>query len=772
MSYAQKLELSAGWQLMVVDDRDMKGEIRSAADFASFNSPVIPASVPGDWPLDYAKAGLFGFEDIYFGDNYLKLREYENSHIFYSVHFDWKDDPDALTFLRFEGIDTVADIFLNGTCIGHAENMYIPHEFQASGLRKGENELLVHILPVVLEARKYPISAFSTMLKYNYESLVIRKSTSMFGWDICARIVSSGLWRPVSVIRKKHERIEDVFLWTTGITGDGTAYCRISFDVDVGREPISPYELRIRGVCGNSVFETGQKLWYVHGRIRFDVPDARLWWPRGYGAPDQYKVTATLLKDGRTVDEITFMQGLRTVELVKDEYITDDREAEFCFIINGRRIYLKGTNWVPADSFHSNDVNRIPPILDLVKDIGCNAMRVWGGGVYESDYFYDWCDANGVCVWQDFMMACGAYPHTDRMKEQLKHEAEVIIRRLRRHACICLWAGDNECDSFYYYDYDGKVDPADNVLTREILPAALHSEDLSRPYLPSSPYISPASFSAGHASDTPEQHLWGPRDYFKGHFYHDHTATFASEMGYHGCNSPASIRRFIPENALWPEKDNAMWLYHSASPELEDSPYTYRIPLMSGQIRYLFSQEPRNLDEYAHMSQICQAEAKKYFVESFRSHKGVRTGLIWWNIMDCWPQFSDAVVDYYFCKKLAYFYIRRSQQPVCLMMDDKSGTLTLYGVSDLLEATEVVYEVKDCDTGHVVASGSAVLNPDASTTLQAILDDGQKHFYVIRWKTRDAAEGFNHYLQGKPLFDYDWYMSCLKQNGMDEFEGF
>ena len=770
MSYARRIELSDGWKLMVLDDAVLEREIQASGDFGAYDAPILDAAVPGDWPLDYVRAGLF--DDPYFGDNYLKLRDYENSHVYYAVRFDWPDVPDALTYLRFEGIDTVADIYLNGRKVGHAENMYISHEFPADGLKQGENELLVHISPVALEARKYPIAAFSTMLKYNYESLVIRKATHMFGWDICPRIVSAGLWRPVSVVRKKPERIEDVFIWTTSISRDGTAECRVSFDVDVGRRHIAPYELRIRGTCGDNTFEAGQKLWHTHGRMRFRVPDARLWWPRGYGAPEQYEVTAQLLRDGEAVDEIRFLQGLRTVELLKDDYISGDSEAEFCFVVNGKRIYLKGTNWVPADAFHSNDAARIPKILELVKDINCNAMRVWGGGVYESDEFYDWCDANGVFIWQDFMMACGAYPHTDRMKAQLKEEAEVIIRRLRRHASICLWAGDNECDSFYFGDYDGRVDPADNVLTRQILPAALHAEDLSRPYLPSSPYISTASYRAGHAQDTPEQHLWGPRDYFKGRFYHDHTATFASEMGYHGCNSPASIRRFIPEEDLWPETDNAMWKYHAASPELEDSPYTYRILLMSNQIRYVFRQAPEDLDTYARMSQICQAEAKKFFVESFRSHKGVRTGLIWWNIMDCWPQFSDAVVDYYFCRKLAYFYIRRSQQPVCLMMDDKSGVLTLYGVSDQLNNTAITYRVTDSDTGAVVAAGTAELRADASTPLQAIRDDGGIHFYAIEWTDANGEKGFNHYLQGKPLYDFDWYLACLKRHGLDEFEGF
>ena len=172
------------------------------------------------------------------------------------------------------------------------------------------------------------------------------------------------------------------------------------------------------------------------------------------------------------------------------------------------------------------------------------------------------------------------------------------------------------------------------------------------------------------------------------------------------------------------------------------------------------------------MSQICQAEAKKYFVESFRSHKGVRTGLIWWNIMDNWPQFSDAVVDYYFCKKLAYFYIRRSQQPLCLMMDDKSGELVLYAVNDEQQAQEISFRVWDVDTDETLAAGKSAVAADASAPLQIIRDDGKIHFYAIEWENAAGEKGKNHYLQGKPTYDFAWYMRCLKKLGFDEFEGF
>ena len=764
MSLAKEMELSEGWQLCLVDDAMLDGEITR---FSQIKAEAVPAQVPGDWPLDYVRDGKL--DDPYYQDNYLKIRGYENSHVFYGSAFRWDGDLNRV-FLRFEGIDTVADVYLNGRKLGHAENMYIPHEFPAEGLVQGENEILVHILPAALEARQYHEAAFVSTSKYNYEAMVIRKATHMFGWDICPRIVSSGLWRPVHVIQKKPLRIDDVFVWIDRLEND-SAKCSAMFDIDIGREPVSRYALRLTGVCGDSRFEAFEALWYVHGRIQFRVENPKLWWPRGYGDPNQYEITAALLRDGMPVDEITFRQGLRTAELVRDDVLDENDEGEFCFVINHRRIYVKGTNWVPADAFHSNDALRIPQILELVKDIGCNAMRVWGGGVYESDFFYDWCDANGILIWQDFMMACGVYPLTERMKRQLEEEATVQVCRLRRHASICLWAGDNECDQNYCW-FDQKQDPSLNELTRVVLPRVIRAEDLTRPYLPSSPYVSGQAYADGCMESTPEQHLWGPRDYFKGHFYHDANAVFASEMGYHGCNSPQSLYRFIGREQSWPVDGNPMYLYHAASPELEHSPYTYRIPLMSEQLRFLFEQEPANLDEYARMSQISQAEAKKFFVESFRSRKGRRTGLIWWNIMDCWPQISDAVVDYYFCKKLAYFYIRRSQQPVCLMMDDHTGELALYGVSDLDRDVIVSYHVKDLDSGATVAAGKTRLTADASTLLCPIRDDGEAHFYAIEWENDDGTKGTNHYLQGKPKYDYHWYMACLDTMGFNEFEGF
>jgi beta-mannosidase len=766
MSYKMKQELNDNWMVFVIDDNKLQGTITSINNVQDYDVPVIPAQVPGNFELDYVKAGLL--DDLFYADNILKLQDFENSHVFYSLKFQWnKENDDAV--LLFEGIDTVADIYLNGMQIGAADNMFIPHEFQVHGLYRGENELLVHIKPVCLEARKYNFALSDWGIKYNYESLVIRKAAHMFGWDITPRAVSAGLWKPVYLIQKKQERIENVFLWVSKLDGEDYLEASARFNVFIGNQAVKHFSIKLEGTCGESHFETQERLWFISGKLNFNIEKPKLWWPRDYGDPNLYDVKVTLFKDEIEVDSITIKQGFRTVEVIHDDYIDENDNGEFFFQINKKKIFIKGTNWVPADVFHSNDMKRIPQILELVKDIGCNAMRCWGGNVYENEYFYQWCDENGIIIWQDFMMACAVYPQNESMKNKLHIEATTIVKLLRHHACICLWAGDNECDQ--NYAWMSKKNPTENQLTRKLLPEVVNSENPTTPYLPSSPYISNAAFLAGKEYDTPEQHLWGPRDYFKSHFYHDANATFASEMGYHGCPSPESVKKFISEGKLWPPQDNDEWNIHAASPDVKDSPYLYRIPLMTSQIANLFRQLPSNLEEYAYMSQISQAEAVKFFIESFRCRKWRRTGIIWWNIMDNWPQFSDAVVDYYFCKKLAYYYIKRSQNNVCLMMNDYVGELILYGVNDNQEDKSIRYTVTDIDTDLVICSGETILIADSSTKLCSIAEDGVRHFYSINW-TCDGEKEFNHYLQGEPPFDYEWYSNCMKKIGLDEFEGF
>jgi beta-mannosidase len=487
------------------------------------------------------------------------------------------------------------------------------------------------------------------------------------------------------------------------------------------------------------------------------VNDAKLWWPKGYGEPNLYEITVFLKRDGHAVDTRRFRTGIRTVKLDRTSVTDIFMNGRFHFIINGKPVFIMGTNWVPADAYHSRDAERLPQIMELLDDIGCNAVRCWGGNVYESPVFYDRCDELGIMVWQDFAMACGVYPADDEFCAVMRQEAETIVRSLRQHPSIILWAGDNECDQAYGWNGFGR-NPAENRVTREVIPRVLHAEDPTRPYIPSSPYIDEEAFKLPERY-LPENHLWGPRDYFKSAYYKDSLCSFSSEMGYHGSPSRESLEKFISPGKLWPWRDNDEWDIHASSPEpSKEGVYNYRVELMAKQIFELFGFEPDNLNDFILASQISQAEAFKFYIEMFRYGQPKRSGIIWWNLMDGWPQFSDAVVDYYFIKKPAYSYIKASQQPFILAFGEpEDWMLPLMAVNNTQQPLAFSYTVTDYDTGDIILKGeSAVEKHTAVEINRYAYRQGEKKLYIIEWD-KNGETGRNHYLAGNPPFNFNWY---------------
>ena len=785
------ISLCGSWELYYVKNETFRSEkvnLSSAEAVRAGGWEHVVAAVPGNFELDLWRAGIIG--DPYWSTNVWQLEKYEYYHLVYIKEFDVDEDITGLVpALVFEGIDCFAEIYLNGRKIAETDNALVPHEIEPQNLRQGKNELIVHITPAQIAARRYPMAMNTRPMKYNAGQLYVRKAPSQYGWDIMPRTVSAGIWRPVTLELRKPDRIDDVYMYLNGYSLDkAEADIRIIYNLTLDADEASRYRLTVKGVCGTSVFfaDTG-RLWHNSGEMTFHAGGVRFWWPRNYGDPDQYDVTYTLYRDGEPCAVMTAKVGLRDVQLERTSVTDSIGSGEFVFRINGKKIFFLGTNWVPVDAYHSRDRERLEWILPMLEDLGCNGLRCWGGNVYEDDYFYDWCDAHGIMVWQDFAMACAIYPQDKLFQRMLSLEAEKIIKRLRQHVSLTLWAGDNECDSSYYWAGGTKKrDPNENVLTRKVIPEQLAMHDITRPYLPCSPYIDETAFKTG--KPTSEEHLWGPRDYFKGKFYSTSVCHFASETGYHGCPSPDSLRKFIRPEQLWHWTEDRSnpgapiqqdWLCHCAMMEPEqNSMYAYRNRLMSSQVKTLFGREPQSLDDYARASQISQAEAKKYFIERFRISKWRRTGIIWWNLIDGWPQISDAIVDWYGTKKLAYSYIKRSQNPVCLMFDEPElggKRLPLYAVNDTRSAVTLTYEVIDLTgSGEAVISGEAEVGSDESVRIANYsIPAGEKRFYLIKWKTSDGKEGVNHYMSNIIDIDYDEYIGYMKECGFYEaFEGF
>ena len=766
-----KQTLNGAWKLYYFNCEE---RISSLAELTG--KPFIDAQVPGNVELDLQRAGLLP-EDLFYGENIYKVTKYETYDFCYEREFEAKDLPEGeRVMLVFTAVDTVADYYLNGELIGSSDNMYIEHSFDVTGKLKENNLLQVYIKSAVAEGMKYPFEPSMAASPDGYESIHLRKAASSYGWDIFCRAVSAGIWRPVYIEPLKRNRIEDLFFETISIN-EKSAKLKLTYNFDVEPRYFRVFDeetgefLRMHCeldlVCGDHKSTHSFGCNSNRSVAMINVSDPKLWWPVGYGEPNLYDATLRLYSGkGELIDTKTVRIGIRTVELEMTP--RSGKDGRFLFRINGEPIMCKGTNHVPLDPFHSRDAEKYDQLFELLKDSRCNIIRSWGGNVYEDTRFYDLCDENGIMVWQDFAMGCCAYPMDEDFCLKLSREVKAVIKKFRQHPSLVIWCGDNECDQTYVWS--GIGDPNHNILTRELLPKLTFMYDPHRPFIPSSPYVSPENYKelvkTGSYDMCPENHLWGPRNYFKSPIYTESSVNFISEMGYHGANSIESLKKFIPEDHLWLGRDiidDKHWLCHAACVDTRDSKYKYRINLMFEQAHAFFGRMPETLEEFVFMSQVSQAEAKKYFIERMRLNKWTTSGIIWWNMLDGWPQLSDAVVDYYFDKKLAYEYIRRVQGKVCVMFaEPRAWDLTAILGNDSREAFDVAYEIADADTGETVMSGETHIGANANKKLGALrVSTGDQKMYLIKYTYNGTTE-YNHYVLGHPPFSFEKYKKWLE----------
>lgn len=729
-------------------------KLRGMPQEGSGSEIQLDAAVPGCVQLDLSKAGYLP-DDLYMGENILETEKYETWQWWYERTFTAPKVRENV-YLVFEGVDCIAHYYINGIKIGDSENMLIAHEFEiGKHLQEGINTITVHIESPVLASHQQDYAINSFMAWSDAQAHTgIRKAPHSYGWDIMPRAVTSGIWRDVRLEVRDPVYFEQMYFCAT------SKRCDFLYALACKFTDLEDVEIELEGSCKDSSFYVREKIVrYKTGYLSVPIKTPYLWWPYGYGEANIYDATVRIYAGGALVHEETTHFGIRDVVLERSD-MTDGKSGCFRFLVNDTEIMCKGSNWVPLDAFHCRDAERYGRALALVKDIGCNILRCWGGNVYEDHCFYDFCDRNGIMVWQDFSMACAVYPQDQRFERFIQEEVQSVVRKLRQHPSIILWAGDNEVDVM---SVSFGLDPSFNRITRQILPQVIQTNDKHRPYLPSSPYISPQVFHSGSLHNCPEDHLWGPRDYFKSSYYKESLAHFVSETGYHGCPGLESIRKFITPGNVWPYHNNPEWILHSTNQKGND----YRVMLMHKQVQQLFGEIPTDPETYILASQISQAEAVKYFIERIRIGRPDKTGIIWWNLLDGWPQMSDAVVDYYFVKKLAYGYIKRSQAPFAIIAGEPDNwNITIYACNDTLQQKQGCYQIIDGETDHILLSGSFTAKPNCSAHIGKLPVYFSDHKYLlIRWEI-NGETGSNHHVCGYPPLDLPAYKAFIEKYGL------
>ena len=752
------ISLNGSWQLYYYPESSHSPT--TPQEMHALGLTPISATVPGNVEIDLMAAGLA--PEPFFGLNALTYRKFEFNSWWFTREF---EVPASYTgkdiFIRFDGLDTFGTIFVNDQKVGETDNMLIPHELDITAyVTPGQaNKIAVHVASTVNVARKidFPVGV-RTWESLSDEHAAVRKAAHSFGWDIGVRMMSAGMWRDVTMFTREKTYIKEVYYSVPRVDAY-SAPLNVFYRFETDDPMLEGFSVRVVGECGDSRFDKTVPTIFVSNKFGITIDNPKLWWPVGHGQPNLYKVTFYLLKDGQVVDKREEHIGIREVKL--ERAYGGENYGNFRFIVNGIPIMARGTNWVHLDVLHSRDKARLPLAHEMLRDQNANMIRMWGGNVYECDEFYDLCDKHGIMIWQDFSLACAIYSHDDEMAKQIETEATSVIKRLRNHPSVVLWAGDNEIDVMaaslgLAYPHGRYV-----RLTRETLPRAIAMHDPYRDYLPSSPLI-----EGDHPNDSemPEQHNYGPRDYYKGDFHRLCKAHFISEISYHGCPALSSLKKFLPEDELWPfSPESESWRMHNTEHVTGIKRDYDRNVLMFKQVKVLFGSIPATLEEFIVASQISQAEALKFLIENTRIQKWRKTGMLWWNLADGWPQISDATIDYYNRKKLAHYYVKRAQQPLHIIMGESEGWAHKVCLcNDSCEDKHVSYKITDFEENQVVLKGTTTVEANENLFLPTIASlPGQKKLYLITWEC-DGEKYGSHYVNGFPPFELAQYKGWLE----------
>ncbi len=616
--------------------------------------------------------------------------------------------------LFFEGIDTYADMFLNNEHLLSSDNMFTGIKANIKPvLKQGENELRVYFHSPVAKGLEKK-ERFGHRLPMHNELTLEEKQTSVFtrkapfhyGWDWGPRLVTCGIWRPVSLQAWNKACIEDVLISANSINQQ-EAFLIATAEIRIAIKGI--YTLHVivneQRVGDAKIINTNPGVVVKTIDIRIENP--RLWWPNGRGEAYLYELEFLLEYENVIIHHHSLRYGIRTVDLVQRP---DENGHTFYFEVNGVPVFAKGANVIPSETL-TPSVSRetYQKLIERAISANMNMLRVWGGAIYEEDYFYQLCDENGLLVWQDFMFACSLQPGDDSHLESIKSEAVYNIKRLRNHACIALWCGNNEnlhgwhawgWKDMFDQDVGAYLWKTYEKIFYDILPVAVRQFDSGRSYWPSSPSAINNNVADRKSGDEHDWTIWFGQKPIDA--YWNNVPRFVSEWGLQAFPNIATLASFA--------KKEEMGLNTDVMRHRQRSKMDWHSPGFNGNdmIKWYveqYYQSPDDFESMVYLSQVLQAEAYKTAIEAHRTAMPHCMGSLFWQLNDCWPTISWSTVDYYYRYKAAHYTVKKAFASVILTARQNGSKVAIFVVSDNVVINDAILKTELIDfSGNVFAS--------------------------------------------------------------------
>lgn len=676
-----------------------------------------PAQVPGTVHQDLLSHQLI--PNPFYGTNEQKIQWVENEDWEYRTAFTVtraqleRDDAQLI----FEGLDTYADVYLNGALILKADNMFVGYTIPVkSQLRLGENLLNIYFhSPIRQTMPQYTSNGFNYPADNDHHekhlSVFSRKAPYSYGWDWGIRMVTSGIWRPVTLRYYDAATISDYHVRQLSLTDESA---QLSNELEINN--IYPYPLQadvritylLEGESKSSVTQSESTITQPEStvtqsivlqpginriHIPSEVPSPVRWMPNGWGRPALYRFSAQIISEGNVVAEQTHKIGLRTIRVINEK---DPHGESFYFEVNGIPMFAKGANYIPQDAILPNVTpQRYETLFRDIKEANMNMIRVWGGGTYEDDLFYDLADANGILVWQDFMFACTPYPSDATFLSRVEAEASYNIRRLRNHPSLALWCGNNEIlealkywgikDKYTLEIYQEMLQGYDKLF-RQLLPAKVKELDADRFYIHSSPYF--ANWGRPESWGTGDSHNWGVW-YGKKTFesLDADLPRFMSEFGFQSFPEMKAIATFAAPQDYQIESE-VMNAHQKSS-------------IGNALIRTYMERDfivPDSFDDFVYVGLVLQGQGMRHGLESHRRNRTYCMGTLYWQLNDSWPVVSWSSIDYYGNWKALHYQAKRAFAPVLINPIQQNDSLCIYLLSDRPDTlSQLILEMKITD---------------------------------------------------------------------------